>query len=232
MSWFAKYIKSSVGAKHIMAITGLMLVGFVLAHMLGNLQIFLGRDALNGYAEGLKGLGPILWIMRIGLIAAVVVHIWSAVRLTAMNSAARPVKYKVVHREKSTFASRVMIWSGIIIVAFLVFHLMQFTFGGGPFPDDFNQLQHMEGYDRHDVFNMVVAGFSRAPVTIAYVIAMFLLCLHLKHGISSLFQTLGINHPKFNGLIKMAAPGIAVLVFIGNCSMPIACLAGWVKVVV
>ncbi len=232
MSWFAKYIKSSVGAKHIMAITGLMLVGFVLAHMLGNLQIFLGRDTLNGYAESLKGLGPILWIMRIGLIAAVVVHIWSAVRLTAMNSAARPVKYKVVHREKSTFASRVMIWSGIIVVAFLVFHLMQFTFGGGPFPDDFNQLQQLEGHDRHDVFNMVVSGFSRAPVTIAYVIAMFLLCLHLKHGISSLFQTLGINHPKFNGLIKMAAPGIAVLVFVGNCSMPIACLAGWVKVVV
>ncbi|MBL4635664.1 MAG: succinate dehydrogenase cytochrome b subunit [Kofleriaceae bacterium] len=232
MSWFAKYIKSSVGAKHIMAITGLMLVGFVLAHMLGNLQIFIGRDALNGYAESLKALGPILWIMRIGLIVAVVIHIWSAVRLTTMNAAARPVKYKVVHREKSTFASRVMIWSGIIVLAFLVFHLMQFTFGGGPFPDDFNQLQQMEGYDRHDVFNMVVSGFSRAPVTIAYVIAMFLLCLHLKHGIGSLFQTLGINHPKFNGLIKMAAPGIAVLVFIGNVSMPIACLAGWVKVVV
>lgn len=229
MSWFAKYLKSSVGAKHIMAITGLMLVGFVLAHMLGNLQVFAGQEALNSYAVSLKKLGPLLWIMRGGIILAFIVHIWSAIRLTTMNNAARPVKYMKVHTEKSTFASRVMIWSGLIVAAFLVFHLMQFTLGGGPFPDEFNQIDFQ---GRHDVYNMVVMGFSKVPVTIAYVVAMILLSLHLKHGISSLFQSLGLNHPKYNGIIKMISPSIAGLVLIGNCSMPIACLAGWVKVAV
>lgn len=231
MGWFGRYIKSSIGAKHIMAISGLMLIGFILAHMAGNLQVFLGAKALNDYAAGLKALGPLLWGMRIGLIGIFLIHILSALRLVLMNRAARPVKYKKVHHEKSSFASRVMPWSGAIVLAFLVFHLVQFTFGGGPFPEDFNLIDKTTGLvDRHHVYNMVVTGFSRIPVGIAYIFSIGLLCLHLSHGITSMFQSLGLNHGKYNGITKLAGPAIAVLIFIGNCSMPIACMAGWLKV--
>ncbi len=229
MSWFGKYLKSSVGAKHLMAISGLMLVGFVLAHMLGNLQIFMGQAAINAYAEKLKGLGALLWILRAGLVAAVLVHIVSAMRLVSMNSAARPVKYKKPFTDKSTFASRTMRWGGMIVVLFLVFHLMQLTLGGGPLKANFNLLDQ---YGRHDVYNMTVLGFQNVAVSVSYLVAMVALCLHLSHGVTSLFQSLGINHPKYNGLIKMAGPGFATLVLIGNCSMPIAVLAGMVKATV
>lgn len=231
MSWFGKYLKSSVGAKHMMAITGLMLVGFVLAHMLGNLQIFMGQAAINAYAVKLKSLGGLLWVMRGGLLVAALVHIFSAWRLVSMNNAARPVKYKMVKSEKSTFASRTMKWGGIIVVLFLAFHLVQLTLGGGTgeFAKNFNLLDE---FGRHDVYNMTVLGFQNVAVSGMYIVAMLALCLHLSHGVSSVFQSLGINHPKYNGIIKMAGPGFATLVLIGNCSMPIAVLAGMVKATV
>jgi len=229
MSWFGKYIKSSIGAKHLMAISGVMLIGFVLAHMLGNLQIFKGQAAINAYAVQLKSLGGLLWVMRGGLILAVAVHIFSAIRLSMMNSAARPVKYKKVKSDKSSFASRTMLWGGIIVVLFLVFHLMQLTLGGGPLTDNFNLVDE---FGRHDVYNMTVLGFENVAVSASYIVAMLALCFHLSHGVTSLFQSLGLNHPKYNGMIKMAGPSIATLILIGNCSMPIAVLAGWVKATV
>ncbi len=229
MSWFGKYIRSSVGAKHLMAISGLMLVGFVLAHMLGNLQIFKGQAAINAYAVQLKSLGGLLWIMRGGLVLAVLVHIFSAIRLSMLNSAARPVKYKKVKTDKSSFASRTMLWGGIIIVLFLVFHLAQLTLGGGPLQENFNLVDE---FGRHDVYNMTVLGFKNVAVSASYIVAMLALCIHLSHGVTSLFQSLGLNHPKYNGMIAMAGPAIATLVLIGNCSMPIAVLAGWVKATV
>ncbi|MCP4446243.1 MAG: succinate dehydrogenase cytochrome b subunit [Myxococcales bacterium] len=229
MSWFGNYIKSSIGAKHLMAITGLMLLGFVLAHMLGNLQIFMGQAAINAYAVKLQSLGVLLWIMRGGLVLAVLVHIYSAMRLVSMNSAARPVKYKMAFKDKSSFASRTMKWGGIILILFLIFHLVQLTLGGGPLKANFNLLDE---YGRHDVYNMTVLGFQNVAVAASYLVAMLVLCFHLSHGVTSLFQSLGINHPKYNGMIKMAGPSIATLVLIGNCSMPIAVLAGWVKATV
>jgi succinate dehydrogenase / fumarate reductase cytochrome b subunit len=229
MSWFGNYLKSSVGAKHVMAVTGLMLVGFILIHMIGNLQIFAGQNAVNAYAANLKALGPLLWVARGGLVVIVLIHIYSALRLWSMNSAARPVKYKMVHRERSTFASRVMPWSGVIVLAFLAFHLAHFTLGGATMPENFILK---DSFDRPDVYNMVVLGFQNPIVAGAYIFAMILLCLHLKHGVSSLFQSLGLNHPKYNGIFNMAGPAVAFLVLVGNCSMPIAVLAGWVKVAV
>ncbi len=229
MSWFGKYLKSSVGAKHVMAITGLMLVGFILMHMIGNLQIFVGQNAVNHYAASLKALGPLLWVARGGLVAIFLVHVFSALRIVSMNRAARPVRYKVVHSERSTFSSRVMAMSGIIVGAFLVFHLVHFTLGGGPMSENFNLI---DSFGRHDVYNMTVLGFQKPLVAGVYILAILLLSMHLKHGVTSLFQSLGLNHPKYNGLIRMAGPGIASLVLIGNCSMPIAVLAGWIKVAV
>lgn len=234
MSWFGKYLKSSVGAKHVMAITGLMLVGFILAHMLGNLQIFagaknpaMGQEALNSYAVNLKALGPLLWIARGGLVVIALVHIFSALRLVSMNSSARPVNYKRTAREKSTFSSRVMGMSGLIVLAFLAFHLVHFTLGGGPMAEYFNQR---DVFGRHDVYNMTVMGFQQLPVSLVYIGAMLLLCMHLKHGVTSMFQSLGLNHPKYNGIFNLAGPLVAGVVLIGNCSIPVAVLAGWIKV--
>ena len=231
MSWFSKYLKSSIGAKHMMAITGLMLVGFVLAHMLGNLQIFAGQEAINGYAVKLKSLGGVLWVLRGGLLLAAVLHIYSAMRLVMMNRAARPVKYKKVKSDKSSFASRTMAWGGVIVLLFLVFHLLQLTLGGGAgeFAKNFNLIDQ---YGRHDVYNMTVLGFKNPIVAGSYIVAMIALCIHLSHGVTSVFQSLGINHPKYNGIIKLAGPGFATLILIGNCSMPIAVLAGMVKATV
>lgn len=229
MSWFGKYLKSSIGAKHVMALTGLMLVGFVLIHMIGNLQIFAGQEAINSYAANLKALGPILWIARAGLVVAALLHVGSAIRIVSMNRAARPVRYKLLKPDASTFASRTMVWSGLIVMAFLVFHLLHFTLGGGPLGAQFNLI---DSFGRHDVYNMVVLSFQIPVVAISYVFAILLLCLHLSHGVTSVFQTMGLNHPKYNGLFHLAGPAFATLVLIGNCSMPIACLAGLVKATV
>lgn len=229
MSWFGRYLRSSVGAKHVMAVTGLLLVGFVLAHMIGNLQIFIGQEAINSYAANLKALGPLLWIARGGLALAFLAHIWSAIRLTSMNRAARPVKYKMVKPDTSTFSSRTMAMSGLIVLAFLAFHLLHFTLGGGPFSAEFNLIDEV---GRHDVYNMTVLGFQKPAVAITYIFAMVLLCMHLSHGFTSLFQSLGLNHPKYNGMFELAGPGLAALVLVGNCSMPIAVLANIVKATV
>jgi succinate dehydrogenase / fumarate reductase cytochrome b subunit len=193
--------------------------------MAGNLQVFKGRDALNAYAVSLQNLGPLLWTARIGLLVIVLVHISSALRLVSLNKAARPVAYKKVHREKSTFASRAMPMTGLILLAFIIFHLLHFTFGVVQ-NDGYKMLDE---FGRHDVYGMVVTGFKAPAVTIAYVISMLLLGLHLSHGCTSFFQSLGFNHPKYNGLFKMVGPAIATLIVIGNCSMPIAVLAGVIK---
>jgi len=205
-----------------------MLVGFIVAHMLGNLQMFKGQYAVNSYAAKLKSLGPLLWVMRGGLIVAFLLHIGSAIRLVSMNRAARPVKYAKVKSENSSFASRTMIMGGLIVLLFLVFHLLQLTLGV-VLPAN---AALMDSYQRHDVFNMTVLGFQQIPVAVAYLVAMLALCLHLSHGVSSVFQSLGLNHSKYNGILKLAGPGIATLIFVGNCSMPIAVLAGLVKATV
>lgn len=228
MGWFGKYINSSVGAKQVMAITGLMLVGFVLMHMLGNLQIYAGQDAVNSYAATLKALGPLLWVARVIILVVFIVHVRSAIRLSKMNRAARPVKYHQTSYEKSSYASRTMVMSGIILLAFIVFHLAHLTFHIGPM----SEALGIDQYGRPDVYTMTVLGFQKIPVSIAYIAAMVLLCLHLSHGITSFFQTLGMNHPKYNSLFKLSGPMIAGLIFIGNCSMPIAVLAKLVKVTV
>lgn len=227
MSWVSRYIKSSVGAKHVMAVTGLMLVGFLLVHMAGNLQVFKGPEAINTYAANLQSLGPLLWVARIGLILIFSIHILSAIRLVLMNKAARPVKYQMVKSEKSSFASRTMAVGGVIVILFVVFHLVHFTFGGGPLSAEYEVYDEFE---RHDVFKMVVVGFQNPIVSIVYLISISMLCLHLSHGVTSLFQSLGLDHPRFKGLFKKAGPAIALIILVGNCAMPIACLVGWIKV--
>jgi succinate dehydrogenase / fumarate reductase, cytochrome b subunit len=226
MSWFSTYLRSSIGMKQLMAVTGLILLGFVIGHLLGNLLIFAGRDALNAYAVGLRDTGPLLWIARLGILGAVLLHIAASVRLVGMNRAARPVRYQVFKPRTTPFYARAMAWTGLIIAAFVVFHLLHLTFGA-VYPDHF-ALHDAEG--RHDVYAMTVLGFQNILVSVSYIIAVGLLSLHLAHGIPSLFQSLGLRHPKYTPTIETVGHWLAVLIFIGYASIPAAVLLGWLTV--
>ena len=217
---------TAVGKKYVMAITGIVLMGFVLAHMIGNLKMYLGPAELNHYGEFLRELlvpllprTVVLWMLRIGLIGAVVLHIHAAYGLTVMNRQARPVKYQSERDYlAANFASRTMRWTGIIVLLFLLFHLADLTWGWVN-PD----------FVRGDVYHNVDASLSRVPVAIVYIVANLALGIHLFHGAWSLFQSLGWNNPRFNKWRRGFAIGFATLIVVGNVSFPIAVLAGIVK---
>lgn len=215
------FYKTANGKKVVMAITGLVGIGFVLIHMLGNLQVFVGQEKLDDYAKLLKSSMPILWGARLTLLGAVVLHVVASWQLAGQSEDARPVPYqKKLQKRKSTFASHSMRWTGPLLLMFIIYHLLHFTIGWKTL-----NLPFIEGA----VYSNVVNGFKLWPVSAFYIICMLALSQHLYHGIWSLFQTLGINHPRYNGLIRaVAALGTAVVV-IGNISIPVAILAGYIK---
>ena len=218
--------RSSLGKKYIMAVTGLGLFIFVIAHMVGNLQIFLGPEKLNDYAFFLKANPGLLWAARSGLLLLAILHVVSAVQLALQNRAARPVAYKEGRPTKASFASRTIVYSGLIILAFVIYHLLQFTLGvTNP---DFLELRDPLT-QHHDVYRMVIAGFSNIWVSVFYIIAMGLLCLHLSHGVASMFQSVGLRSKKYARFLTQFAKFAAVVIFIGNTLIPVAVLAGWVK---
>lgn len=218
-------LSSSIGSKTVMALTGLGLLGFVLAHMLGNLQIYAGPEKLNGYAKTLQDLGPLLWVMRGGVAALFLVHVLSAFSIVRANRAARPVPYVGREDQVTTYAASTMIYSGLVVLAFVVFHLLHLTLGV-THPDHYASRTATGG---HDVYTMVVLGFRQAPVAIAYVVAQAILCLHLSHGASSAFQTLGVTHPRLAFLKAGFGKAVAAVIFVGNVSIPLSVLAGLVK---
>ncbi len=225
MRWFWSFFTSSVGAKVIMAVTGVALVAFLIGHMVGNLQVFAGPDKLNAYAEWLHEHVKLLWTVRLGLIAVALVHIYSSLRLTLLNRAARPISYAMHKPVKSTFSSRWMFVTGFLVLAFLIYHLLQFTFVA--LNPEYAQL--VDGLGRKDVYSMVVLGFQNVWVAGSYVIAMVLLGLHLNHAVASMFQTLGVNHPRYNGILHSLGPIAAIVIAVGNITMPVAILLGYVK---
>lgn len=232
LPWPVEFYRSAVGKKWVMAITGVLLLGFVLAHMIGNLKVFIGFDAIEGayeidvYGEALRELlFPLLprtvplWIMRIGLIVAFGLHIHSAYSLTLMNRKARPVGYQGPREYlAANYASRTMRWSGVIVLLYLAWHLADFTWGVQPFAPD--------GWEHGAIQANFVASFSRVPVTILYVIANLALGIHVFHGAWSMFQSLGVNNPRFNKWRRYFAIAFAGLIVVGNVSMPLAVLAG------
>ena len=224
MSLYSRAYHSSLGKKYLMAITGLALFLFVIVHMAGNLQVFLGPEMMNAYADLLKSKPALLWTARIGLFVVVVIHIVSALQLAAENRAARPQTYSE-GKPIATLASRTILLSGLIIFAFVVYHLLHFTFG-------VTNPSFMELHDplgRHDVYGMVVEGFRNPFVSVFYIVSMGLLCLHLSHGVSSLFQSLGIRRKSTAGALNTFARIAAMIIFVGNCSIPIAILTGVVR---
>ena len=219
---------TAVGKKYAMAISGLMLVGFVIAHMVGNLKMYLGAEDFNHYAEFLRDLlvpilprTVLLWLLRVGLLAAVGVHIHAAYSLTVLNRKARSVKYQSPRDyQVATFASRTMRWTGLIVFLFVFWHLADLTWG-------FTNAVGTDGtFVRGEAYENVVRSFERVPVSVLYIIANIALGTHLFHGVWSLFQSMGWNHPKFKKWRKNLAIGVATVVVVGNVSFPIAVLAG------
>ena len=223
MNFAAGIFRSSLGKKYLMAMTGLVLFAFVIGHMVGNLQIFLGRDAINGYAKFLKSKPWLLWAARLGLLLMLILHIWAAIKLAVENRAARPVGYANTKWVSASYASHTMVWSGLIIFAFVVYHLMHFTFG--TLNPAYLELKDPSG--RHDVYGMMIEGFSHPAVSLFYIVAMGLLCLHLSHGVSSLFQSLGLRNGCYRSLIDRFAQASALIIFVGNCAIPVAILLGY-----
>ena len=213
---------TSIGSKTVMAITGLLLFGFVLAHMIGNLQVFAGPAKLNAYAKTLQDLGPLLWVMRVGLLVIFLTHIYAAFSIWRANQAARPVAYVSAQPQITTCAARTMVFGGLIVLAFVIYHLAHFTFGWVA-PD---YASRHDALGRPDVYAMVVLGFRVPAIAISYVVAQAVLALHLSHGLSSAFQTLGVTHPRLAFLKAGFGKAVAVVIFVGNVSMPLAALLG------
>lgn len=215
------FVGSTIGRKVVMAVTGLALFGFVFVHMLGNLQMFLSdHEAINHYGRFLREMlhGGGIWVARGVLLVAVGLHIGAAWSLTRTSWRARPIAYKVVTPDASTYASRTMRWSGPILALFIVYHLLHFTVG----------TVHPAFVDG-DVYRNVIVGFSVWPVSLFYVIAMLALGLHLRHGAWSMLQTLGASHPRWDGARNLAATVFTVVIVLGFISVPLAVLAGVLK---
>lgn len=214
-----------IGKKVVMAATGVVLVGFVIGHMLGNLKIFSGPEEINAYSRFLREVGTpelaygqLLWLVRFVLLTCVALHITAAVQLSRMSWAARPVGYRVKRNVETTFAARVMRWSGLLLVAFIIFHLLHLTAGVVGFRA--GQFRHLA------VFQNVLAAFAVWPVALFYIVAIGALCLHLDHGVWSLVQTLGWNTARNETRLRVASRVIAAVVFLGFVSVPVAVLAG------
>ncbi len=235
MNRFLRRVRSSLGSKYLMAITGVCLIGFVIVHMVGNLQIFLGRQALNDYAHHLEEIPTLLWIARIGLLTIFTVHIVFGVGLWLSNRRARPTSYEVEDTVHASWASRNMLLTGLVVLAFVIYHLLHFTFGvtdPASFKRNTAEVPMYKAADpaanpEYDTAAMVVGGFEKPMVSIAYIVAMIILGLHLWHGAGSWLQSLGLKNKRTMGLIDGVGAAVAVLVVVGNCSMPLAILLGW-----
>jgi succinate dehydrogenase cytochrome b subunit len=218
--------RSSVGKKYIMAITGCALFGFVIAHLLGNLQIFLGPGPLNRYGHFLQTTPEVLWPARFGLLAMVALHILAALKLSRENKLARPVPYAREELVAASYASRTMLMSGIIVAVFVVYHLLHFTVQVQAINlvgENFALLEDQK--QQHDVYRMMLAGFSSFWVSGFYMIGLGLLCLHLSHGVGSMFQSVGWKNKSYGKFIDGVAKVLALLIFLGYCSIPLAVLA-------
>lgn len=245
MSLLANLFRSSIGRKFIMAISGLILTGFVFGHLVGNLQIFLSPDHINGYAHFLQALGPALWLVRLVLLGAAALHIWAAVVLTMENRTARgPEAYGVKKWLRATWASRAMRWTGVIVFFFILYHLAHFTLGVADHDTFKTQLpewtmQHdakelgitlaKQGEVVHDVYSMIFLGFQKPLIALFYIIATSLLSVHLLHGIESLFQTIGWRNGTWACCLRKVVTGLVVLYFLGNLIIPGAILTGIAK---
>jgi succinate dehydrogenase / fumarate reductase cytochrome b subunit len=221
---------TSLGKKYLMAISGGALFLFAVGHMVGNLQVFLGPEQINAYGHFLQHTPELVWPARLGLLAMVGIHFWAAIRLTIENRAARPVSYAVTDPVGASLASRTLIWSGAIIAAFIVYHLLHFTVRVPEVnltEQDFRVFLDDKG--RHDIYRMLVTGYGNPLVSGFYVLSIGLLCFHLSHGVASMFQSLGLKNRAYDLTLRRFAKAAAVVLLVGYCSIPTAVLLGLLK---
>jgi succinate dehydrogenase cytochrome b subunit len=212
-------LRTTIGKKVVMAVSGVIWFGYVIGHLLGNLQIYAGPDKINAYAEFLHNAPALLWGTRLLLLFAIVAHVVASVQLSMRNLSARPIAYSRRSDLATSYAARTMMWSGPILLAFILYHLAHLTFGAVP------QFE----FDEHDVYNNVVLSFQLWWLSGLYVAAQIALCLHLYHGAWSFLQTLGANHPEYNAWRRRFAAAASVAVFLGYVSIPISVMVGWLR---
>lgn len=212
-----------------MAISGLAMVGFLVAHLAGNLLVFAGPEAINKYAVGLRDLGALLWILRGGIVLFFVLHIVEGITLKMRNNSARPVAYSNNATIQASFASRTMALTGMALLAYVIFHLLHFTWGA--IQPQYAHASYVLDNGRivHDVYSMVVHAFNNPLYTVIYLLSIGFVLLHLSHALSSSFQTLGAFHPKFNGIIKTGSMGLAILLWLGYSAIPLGIAFGLAK---
>lgn len=220
------FYEAPIGKKAVMAVTGVILFAYVVGHLLGNLQIYASDpQAINQYAAFLHdpSRAPLLWGVRVLLLVCVLLHITASTQLWFLKRAARPVAYFKKDDVPTSYAARTMMWSGPIIAAFVIFHVLHLTVGA------VLPLHELAPY-HPDVRSNVILGFQHPAVALAYIVAMLLLCAHLYHGLWSMFQSVGISHPRYTVVLKRSAAAAAILICLGNISIPVAAMAGWLKI--
>lgn len=219
------FLQTSIGKKVAIAVTGLLLIGFVLGHMIGHLQMFAGSDKYNSYAKFLKDLGPALWAIRIGLLAIFLMHVRLAIQVTLENRNARPVRYFKDNTLKASLASRTMIASGMVILAFVVYHLLHFTM-------HVTHPEYSSMFDslgRVDAYRMMIESFQSPILLVVYLVAVFLLSFHLSHGLFSVLQTLGLNNPKIDSKVKAVSVLFSTFLFLGYAIVPVAIFLNFIR---
>jgi len=220
-----RWIFSSIGKKTVVAVTGLALLGFLAVHLLGNFTLFIGQDAINTYAAQLQALGPLLWVARVVLLAIFAGHIWFTVLLILENRAVGGSKYAYGNKVPSTVFVKTMKYTGLVVLAFVIFHLAHFTLGWVQ-PAAY---QLKDDLGRHDVYSMVILGFQNVPISLFYILALTLLAFHLSHGIGSLFQTFGLTNKKLRPMFEVGGMVVAWGLWLGYISLPLAVLLGLLK---
>ncbi len=238
--WLLPKLSSTVGMKVLVALTGLALTGFVIAHLAGNLSIFKGRAALNSYAAFLKDQGPLLWVARLTLLAIFVLHIVLSVKLRLRSAAARPVGYAYHQNIQASSAARYMVWTGVLILLFTAFHIAHYTLGmvstaqveinGRTTTVNYLELREepSDPKSHPDVYAMTYAGFHHPVIAVLYILAQLVLILHLSHGVGSTLQSLGLNTPRVQPAIRLLSWAVALFVGLGNILIVVAVWANWV----
>jgi succinate dehydrogenase / fumarate reductase cytochrome b subunit len=214
-----RFYQTTVFKKAIMAATGVILFAFVIGHMIGNLQVFEGREKLDAYSHLLHSMPGLLWTVRLALLASVTLHIVTTIQLALLKREARPVAYVKKDNSHSSYASRTMYWSGPIIAAFVIYHILHLTLG----------VAQPSVYVEGAVYDNVVYGFQNYAISGFYILAMALLCMHIYHGGWSMFQSLGINHPRYTPILRKFAAAMAWILFVGNVSIPVSVMLGLVR---
>ncbi|UCC45094.1 MAG: succinate dehydrogenase cytochrome b subunit [Candidatus Zixiibacteriota bacterium] len=218
----AQVTSTSIGKKLLMAVTGFVSFGYVVGHMAGNLQIFIGQNQINAYAEALHSMGALLWVVRLCLLVFFVTHIWLGIQLKLENRSSRPESYRFKDTVQATLSSRTMIWTGLAVFTFFVYHILHYTAR----VTNPQYLELVDAQGRFDAYSMIIMGFQNPLISIVYIIAMTLVAFHLSHGIESMFQSMGWNSPRYHGKLKALAILVSVVIFLGFISIPVAVMAG------